>query len=267
MNPVKVSRGDSPVILGFPHGGTYVPGDIRNRLNSNGLILADTDWHIVQLYEGLLPGASTVEATFHRYVIDANRDPAGQSLYPGQNTTGLCPITDFDGRPIWIEGEEPSEKDIHSRTAEFHTPYHQALTAEVERVKALHGIAVVYDCHSIRSQIPFLFEDTLPDLNIGTDNGKTCTPEIETRVTEAAKGSSYSSILNGRFRGGWTTRHYGQPAKGWHAVQMEIAQSAYLVSEVPPFAFDATKSKPLREILKNILTALEAAAGRMVRHG
>ena len=256
MNPVKVSRGDSPVILGFPHGGTYVPGDIRNRLNSNGLILADTDWHIVQLYEGLLPGASTVEATFHRYVIDANRDPAGQSLYPGQNTTGLCPVTDFDGRPIWIEGEEPSEKDIHSRTAEFHTPYHQALTAEVERVKALHGIAVVYDCHSIRSRIPFLFEGELPALNIGTDNGLTCAPEIEKAVHEIAGTSPFTTVLNGRFRGGWTTRHYGKPGKGVHAIQMEIAQSAYLESEAPPWTYSEAKAAHLRRTLKHILEAI-----------
>ena len=131
MNPVEVSRGSSPVILGLPHTGTHVPADISERLNANGKLLADTDWHIHTLYDGLLSGASTVRATFHRYVIDANRDPSGQSLYPGQNTTGLIPLTDFDEKPIWEEGGGRTMRDIASRLAAFHRPYHEALAAEI----------------------------------------------------------------------------------------------------------------------------------------
>ena len=154
MTPVEVTRGDGPVILAQPHGGTFVPDDLWARLNGCGRELSDTDWHIGRLYDGLLPGATIVRATFHRYVIDANRDPGGASLYPGQNTTGLCPVTDFDGQPIWTEGQDPSPDEIADRRARFHTPYHAALAAEVERVRARHGVAVVYDCHSIRSVIP-----------------------------------------------------------------------------------------------------------------
>ena len=190
MNVYEVSQGTSPVILAFPHTGTEVPQEIWNRLNANGQILADTDWHIHDLYAGLLPQATTVRATFHRYVIDANRDPEGTSLYPGQNTTGLVPETDFDGKPIWKEGEMPSEADIAYRVQNFHAPYHAALLAEIERVKALHGVAVVYDCHSIRSLIPFLFEGRLPDFNTGTDMGRTCDPAIEAAAADVAAAAA-----------------------------------------------------------------------------
>ena len=253
----EVSRGSSPVVLAFPHTGTEVPADIRARLNDNGRLLADTDWHIHELYAGLLPDATTVRATFHRYCIDANRDPAGTSLYPGQNTTGLVPITDFDGKPIWNAGEEPSQADISARLDAFHRPYHEALAAEVERVRAKHGVAVLYDCHSIRSLIPFLFEGRLPDFNIGTDGGRTCDPAIEAAAVEvAAKADGYTHVLNGRFKGGWTTRHYGRPADGFHAIQMELAQSTHLETEAPPFDYSDRKAARLRPVLGKILETL-----------
>lgn len=261
MTVFEIKQGTSPVILGLPHTGTDVPPAIWERLNDNGRILADTDWHIHELYAGLLPEATTVRATFHRYVIDANRDPEGVSLYPGQNTTGLVPSTDFDGVAIWKDGEEPTEDDIAARLADFHAPYHAALAAEVERVKAIHGIAVVYDCHSIRSDIPFLFEGILPDFNIGTDSGKTCDPAIQDAAVDVALyAEGHTSILNGRFKGGWTTRHYGQPDTGVHAIQMELAQSTHLTTETPPFTYDEAKAAKLRIHLKNILTRIEDAA-------
>ena len=261
MAVFEVKQGSSPVILGFPHTGTDVPADIHARLNDNGRILADTDWHIHDLYDGLLDNVTTVRATFHRYVIDANRDPAGVSLYPGQNTTGLVPETDFDGVAIWKDGEGPTEADIAARTRDFHAPYHAALAAEIERVKAIHGVAVLYDCHSIRSHIPFLFEGKLPDFNIGTDNGKTCAAAIE-QATVSATGAAegYTSILNGRFKGGWTTRHYGRPETGVHAIQMELAQSTHLATETPPFAYDTAKADRLRLHLKDVLTRIEQIA-------
>ena len=259
--PFALHQGTSPIILGLPHTGTDVPAEIWSRLNDNGKILADTDWHIHELYAGLLENATTVRATFHRYVIDANRDPAGVSLYPGQNTTGLVPDTDFDGKPIWNEGQEPTPDDIADRLETFHAPYHAALAAEIERIKGIHGIAILYDCHSIRSHIPFLFEGKLPDFNIGTDMGRTCDPTIEHIAVEAtAAAQGYDSVLNGRFKGGWTTRHYGRPQTGVHAIQMELAQSTHLQSEVPPFAYDAGKAERLRQHLKTILTRMEEFA-------
>lgn len=261
MAVVELTRGTSPVILAFPHTGNEVPPDIRARLNDNGRLLADTDWHIHELYAGLLRDATTVRATFHRYVIDANRDPEGVSLYPGQNTTGLVPETDFDGNPIWRDGEAPTEADVAQRLAAFHAPYHAALAAEIKRVQALHGIAVVYDCHSIRSHIPFLFEGRLPDFNIGTDMGRTCDPRIQAAAADiSASAEGYTHVVNGRFKGGWTTRHYGRPETGVHAIQMELAQITHLASEAPPFAYDAEKAERLRVHLKTILERIEAIA-------
>lgn len=261
MAVVDVEHGSSSVILAFPHTGTEVPDEIGRRLNPNGRLLADTDWHIHRLYAGLLPDATTVRATFHRYVIDANRDPSGTSLYPGQNTTGLVPTTDFNGEPIWDAGAEPDAGDVAERRARFHAPYHAALAAEIARVRAQHGIAVVYDCHSIRSVIPFLFEGRLPDFNIGTDGGRTCAPAIERAAVEVcAAAPGYSSVLNGRFRGGWTTRHYGRPDDGVHAIQMELAQATHLATEAPPFAYDDAKAERLRVPLRTLLQRIEAIA-------
>ncbi len=264
MIPVEVVEGDGPVVLGLPHTGTWLPEDVRAGLNATGLELADTDWHIHELYAGLLPGATTVRATFHRYVIDANRGPDDASLYPGQNTTGLCPVTDFDGRPIWREGREPYADEITARRAGWHAPYHAALAAQIERVRAQHGVAILYDCHSIRSRIPFLFDGTLPDFNIGTNCGASCDPRIETAVAEiCGSADDYTSTLNGRFKGGWTTRHYGRPASGLHAIQMELAQSTHLATEAAPFAYDAVKASRLRAHLKAILETLAALAPRL----
>ena len=254
MNPVEVHQGDSPLVLGLPHTGTDVPGDIRAELNERGRALADTDWHIHRLYDDLFPGATTVRATFHRYVIDANRDPGGESLYPGQNTTGLVPLTDFDGVPIWSMA--PDDAEIATRKAAFHAPYHAALRGEIDRVKARHGFAVLYDCHSIRSLIPFLFDGELPQLNLGTNSGTTCASELEAIAWEFAHSSPYTSVLNGRFKGGWTTRHYGQPQDNVHAIQMEIAQRAYLADEAPPWDYDQARADRLRPWLKDILDAL-----------
>jgi formiminoglutamase len=263
MSIVEVSRGDSPVLLAMPHTGTQVPPEIAASLNETGRALADTDWHVERLYDRLAPGATIVRATFHRYVIDANRDPAGTLLYPGQNTTGLAPLTDFDGQPIWRE--PPDADDIEARRAAFHAPYHAALAKEIARLKARHGVAVLYDCHSIRSRIPFLFDGELPVLNIGSNDGVSCAGAIERAAVDAAETSGFSFILNGRFKGGWTTRHYGRPADDIHAIQMEIAQRAYLSAETPPWAYDAARAEPLRASLAALLATIEelALAGDM----
>ncbi len=259
MTPVEVTRGDGPVVLGLPHSGTWLPDDVAARLNGRGRVLADTDWHVDRLYDGLLPGATIVRANFHRYVIDANRPPSGETLYPGQNSTGLVPLTDFDGQPIW--DSPPDAGEVEARRLAFHAPYHAALEAEMNRVRALHGVAVLYDCHSIRSEIPFLFQGRLPDFNIGTSGGTTCAPAIEAAARDictAAEG--YETVVNGRFRGGWTTRHHGRPGEGWHAIQMELAQRTYLAAEAPPFAWDPDRAERLRVVLRRVLERIEHIA-------
>jgi len=256
MSLIETISGDSPLVLGLPHTGTDIPSDCMARLNETGRAMADTDWNIDRLYADLNADVTSVRTTIHRYVIDANRAPTGESLYPGQNTTGLCPLTDFDGVSLYLEGQEPDAAEIERRRDSYHAPYHRAIAAELDRVRAKHGFAILYDCHSIRSRIPFLFDGTLPDFNIGTNFGSSCDPDIAqavVRVCAAADG--YSSVLNGRFKGGWTTRHYGRPADGIHAIQMELAQSTYM-HKSPPWAFDETRAARLRPHLKTILDIL-----------
>jgi formiminoglutamase len=233
-----------------------VPPEIAARLNETGRALADTDWHIERLYAGLIDGVTTVRTRVHRYVIDVNRAPGGESLYPGQNTTGLVPLTDFDGVSIWRDGQAPDAEEVEARRAAYHAPYHAALAAEMARVRERHGFAILYDRHSIRSRIPFLFDGTLPDLNIGTNGGATCAPGIAATVGDACAASGYSTVTDGRFKGGWTTRHYGRPGEGLHAIQMELAQSTYLAAEAPPWSYDKTRAERLRATLRAILETL-----------
>lgn len=256
MNTVSVLEGNRPLILAQPHGGTWITPDIFQRLNRTGQAMADTDWHINRLYDGLVDDITVVQSHVHRYVIDANRPPDDRSLYPGQNTTGLCPTTDFEGNPIYQSGMAPDSDEIRQRLSRYHNPYHDALAAQIIRLKKTHESIIVYDCHSIRSQIPFLFDGILPDLNIGTNCGSSCSSRIEQCVSRICDNAGeFTAIVNGRFKGGWTTRQYGDPLSGIHAIQMELTQSTYM-QESPPWSYDESKSRRIRETLGEILESL-----------
>lgn len=262
LDAVSVVAGDSPVVLGMPHVGTDIPPNIFERLNPLGQQLSDTDWHIDRLYDGLLADATVVKAVFHRYVIDANRDPAQISLYPGQNTTSLCPETDFDGRSVWLPNQQPNATDIEYRLQHYHVPYHRALQAQLNRVKALHGIAVLFDCHSIRSVVPYLFEGQLPVFNVGSNDGLSCDESISTAVTTMLGGDSrFDMVVNGRFKGGYSTRHYGRPSDGQHAIQLEMSQRVYM-TEQHPWPYDEALAEQVRPTLAKALTELANSVGR-----
>ena len=265
-NIVTVTRGSGPLILSMPHPGTGLPDEVRATLNAIGRTVPDTDWHMRQLYAATERFAPTiVEAGLSRYVIDLNRDPSGASLYPGQATTELVPTTTFDGEPIWADA--PDTNEIARRREAYFQPYHDALAAEIERVKALHGFCLLWDCHSIKSVIPRLFPGTLPTLNLGTNSGASCAATVEAAAVKAMAATPFTQVANGRFKGGWITRHYGQPQTGAHAIQMEIALSAYLTDETPPWAFDATKAAALQAALSTIIqAALDAAASHERSH-
>ena len=258
MTTVLVEEHDTPLILSLPHSGTALPDGLRRRLTELGRTLPDTDWHIDRLYAFAenLP-ATTVTATFSRYVIDVNRDPEGASLYPGQATTDLVPTTTFAGDALYLDGEAPDAAEIADRRHTFFDPYHQALAEQIERVKASHGLALLYDCHSIKSRVPRLFEGELPTLNLGTNGGKSCAPKLQQALEARMAESPYTRVSNGRFKGGWITRHYGRPAEGVHAVQMELAQTAYM-HEDPPYAFDHDKAQALQPTLLGLLETMLA---------
>ena len=260
MSLVEIEEGSTPLVLGLPHTGTFVPDDLVNRMTKAGQGLEDTDWHVHELYAFARDlGASTVRTTVSRYVIDCNRDPSGASLYPGQATTELCPTTTFAGEPIWKT--PPTEEEIERRRTLYFEPYHRALALEIARVKGKHGFCLLYDCHSIKSTIPRLFPGELPTLNLGTNSGASCAPSVEAAAAAAMARSGLSHIVNGRFKGGWITRHYGQPDAHVHAIQMEIALCAYLAQEAPPWEFDDGTAAPLIAALDDVIeSAMEATA-------
>jgi formiminoglutamase len=261
---VTVTQGSSPLILSMPHPGTGLPPEVAAALNERGRRVEDTDWHMRRLYGFAAAFEPTiVEAQLSRFVIDLNRDPGGASLYPGQATTELVPATTFDGAPIWENPPDVSE--IERRKAAYFQPYHQALAAEIERVKARHGYCLLWDCHSIKSVIPRLFEGTLPTLNLGTNSGASAAPGVEAAAVTAMARQPFTQILNGRFKGGWITRHYGRPFEGVHALQMEIALSGYLTDEAAPWTFDETKAAVLQTALSAIMAAALVAAGTLER--
>ena len=227
MDWLRVHRGDAPLVIAFPHGGTDLAG-LDDQFVSPWHAQIDTDWWIAELYAFAAEmGATLVATDISRSVIDMNRDPSGASLYPGQPTTELCPTTTFDGEPLYRFGE-PDEAEIMQRLQSYYRPYHDTLAGELDRLKAAHGKVVLYDAHSIRSHVPRLFDRELPQFNIGTNGGATAAPELETIIANICAASGKSHVVNGRFKGGWTTRHYGRPDDGIHAIQMELAQRGYM---------------------------------------
>lgn len=264
---LNVDRGTAPLLLSMPHTGTEL-GSYESRYASPWLARKDADWWVEKLYDfGRDLGATIVRTTLSRSVIDVNRDPSGVSLYPGQATTELCPTTTFDGEPLYKDGQAPDAAEIADRRAKYFDPYHAALNAEVARLKAVYPKVVVYDCHSIRSEVPRLFEGPLPNFNIGTNSGKSCAAALTAAVEAACARTTFSHVTNGRFKGGFITRSLGKPDAGVHAIQMELAARGYL-SEIPgpvaegrwPAAYDPVYAAPMRSALTNILEACLAFA-------
>ncbi|MFT6752708.1 MAG: N-formylglutamate deformylase [Candidatus Azotimanducaceae bacterium] len=257
MEPFLHREGGSAVIVSMPHSGTFLPDALRGRLTEDGLAVADTDWHIPQLYNFLDElDVTVIQANYSRYVIDLNRSVDGSAMYPGQTETGLCPHSAFSGESLYLSGAEMVEGEVSQRVETYWQPYHSKMAAEIKRIKALYGFAIVWDAHSIRSSVPRLFSGQLPDLNLGTANGRSCAPELEARLNRLLVGQDqFSTVCNGRFTGGAITRHYGQPASNVHTVQMEITQKSYMY-ESAGFAFDEGRAAELRPLLRDMILAL-----------
>ena len=254
MNPVTLRRGRAPLLISLPHDGVFIPPALAARLTPEAVAAPDTDWWMAKLYSPLAEAldASLIVPTHSRYVVDLNRPPDDTSLYPGQNTTGLCPATRFDGGPVYRDGQAPSADEVAERVERWWRPYHAALADELERLKAQHGRVLLWDGHSIASRLPWLFEGELPELNLGTAQGRSCRPATEARLAAVlAAQEGFSWVINGRFKGGFITRHYGRPEEGVEAVQLETAQRAYLCE--PAGAFEAGRAAPLQALLQRLL--------------
>jgi N-formylglutamate deformylase len=241
----------------MPHCGTYLPPTLRPRLTDAAQALPDTDWHVDRLYDfaaGL--GAGILRATHSRYVIDLNRPPDDRPLYPGASNTELVPTTLFDEGPVYRPGAAPDAGEAAERLAGYWRPYHERLAAELAALHDRFGVALLFDAHSIRSVVPRFFAGRLPDLNLGTGDGRSAAADLTDSLVEAAsKTETYSTVLNGRFKGGYITRTYGRPAAGIHAVQLELSQATYM-DEDPPYAFRDDRAAALRPVLRRLLEAL-----------
>jgi N-formylglutamate deformylase len=254
MELYRFRAGATPLLVSMPHSGTHVPDWLAPRLSAAARTLPDTDWHLERLYDFVDDlGASVLVATHSRYVVDLNRPPHNANLYPGKDTTDIVPLDTFHREPVYLPGFPPSEEEVAKRIETYWRPYHQRLQQALAEIKAQHGYALLWDAHSIFSVLPRFFAGKLPDLNLGTVNGKSCAPGIGEALAKSVEG--YSVVLNGRFKGGYITRRYGDPANRVHAVQLELSEAIYM-DESPPYGFREDLARELRPQLRTLLELL-----------
>ena len=250
-------RGTAPLLVSLPHVGTLIPAPLQPALVERALMLEDTDWFLDQVYafvRGL--GASLIVPRFSRYVIDLNRPPQNTAMYPGVNNTELCPTRFFSGEALYRDGHAPDDTEVKRRVLAYWRPYHDALAGELERIKGAFGHAVLFDGHSIKSELPWLFEGRLHDLNLGTASGASCAPALRSRVAEVLQmQTSFSQVVDGRFKGGHITRHYGRPSEGLHAIQLEMCWSCYM-DEAPPWRLSAQRMERTAPVLLALVNAM-----------
>jgi len=249
----SLHRGTAPLLISLPHDGTALPDEIAARMTPAARRVPDTDWYVSRLYAFVRElGASIIVPAYSRYVVDLNRPPDDTSLYPGQNTTGLCPLVQFSSEPVYLSGQEPTQAEVGARVERYWRPYHAALAAELERIRSEHGRVVLWEGHSIRSVVPFLFEGRLPDLNLGTAAGASCSAALQQRLSAVLNAQrDYSSIVNGRFKGGYITRHYGNPVRRIDAIQLELAQCNYMDED--SFAWREDLASRLQGVIRALL--------------
>lgn len=255
VEPYTFHSGSVPLLVSLPHGSTYIPSAISDRLTPAAKRTPDTDWHMERLYDfaGDL-GANVIAATHSRYVIDLNRDPAGSQLYQNANNTELCPTTTFDLDPIYVAGKQPDETEIAHRIDQYWRPYHTKLRTELNALKEKFGVAVLFDGHSIRSVVPRFYAGRIPDLNLGSAHGKSAAPDLADLAFATLLGQGYSAVWDDRFTGGYITRTYGNPASNIHALQLELTWRTYMDEE--NFQYEPKQADQLRALLKELIAAL-----------
>lgn len=253
MNGFHFYQGSKPLLVSMPHVGLEIPDDIKIHMTDDALSMIDTDWYIDDLYNFLADmDVSVIRARYSRYVVDLNRGLDGAGLYPGQNETTLCPTNTFDDEPLYKHGHCP---DVNDRAEKYWRPYHDQIENELKRLQDKFGRARLWDAHSIKSHVPYLFDGRLPDLNLGSGNGISADHMLVEKLDQTVRNSNYSSALNGRFKGGYITRHYGDPQNNIDAVQLEISQITYM-DEAPNLAFRDDKAHMLRPVLKSLIQVM-----------
>jgi N-formylglutamate deformylase len=250
-------RGTQPLLVSVPHVGRELPADQRQRYVERAFAFEDADWHLDQLYGFVQSlGASFIVPRYSRYLIDLNRPQEDAPMYPGVNNTELCPTHFFSGDALYRAGMAPDAHEVRRRVQAYWQPYHDALRGELERLRVAHGHVVLFDGHSIKSELPWLFEGRLPDLNLGTAAGESCAPGLRDALGRVLGAQAqFTHVVDGRFKGGHITRHYGQPDHGVHAVQLEMCWSCYM-AEQPPFELDAARVARLAPVLQALVLTM-----------
>jgi len=253
--PYFFTPGTSPLLISIPHMGQELPEDIKQRMTPIAHQVPDTDWHLDILYDFAKEmGASLLHARYSRYVVDLNRPPTDDNLYPGQTKTGLFPEYTFRGEPLYLEGQGVTEEEKAQRLEKYWNPYHARLQQALKEIRDQHGYVLLWEGHSIASVLPRLFPGKLPDLNIGTADGKACAPHLLQAVEDSLKDCPYTWVANGRFKGGHITRQYGDPANGIHAIQLEMCQCTYM-NEDYPFEYRKEVADKVKPWVKGMVEA------------
>ncbi len=254
MQIAHVEKGSSPLLINCPHVGVFVPEKIMAHLSDAAALLPDTDWKIDELYLfARVLGAGLMTATHSRYVVDLNRPPDDGVLYESGGS-GLVPLQTFEGKSVYQPGQAPSASEIANRVDRYWAPYHALLRTELGRLRRIFGWAILLDAHSIVGRLPLLFEGQLPDLNLGTNDGASVPADLESGAFEILTRSAYPAVLNQRFKGGFITRHYGQPETGIYALQLEMSQRVYMSGT--PSKFDAKLAAAVQPLLRKLVELL-----------
>jgi N-formylglutamate deformylase len=250
--------GRTPLLISLPHVGTEIPADQHPRYTDRALCVEDTDWFLDRLYAFAADlGAGLLVSRYSRYLIDLNRPSENTPMYAGQNNTELCPTRHFTGEPLYRPGQEPDAAEVSRRVAVFWQPYRSAIEAELTRLRAEHGHALLFEGHSICSELPWLFEGRLPELNLGTVQGQSCAPSLRNGLAAVlATEPGRSHVVDGRFKGGHITRSFGRPAQCWHAVQLEMCWRSYM-DETPP-RWNPARAAAITPLLRRLLQAMIA---------
>lgn len=259
MTIYTLHRGHAPLLVSLPHVGIELPEKQRWRYVERAFGVEDTDWHLEKLYDFVRElGGSLIVPRYSRYLIDLNRPSGNAPMYPGMNNTELCPTRFFTGDPLYRDDCAPDTGEIARRTEQYWQPYHDALRAELDRLRSLHGHAVLFDGHSIKSELPWLFDGRLPDLNLGTVGGTSCATALRVALAQVLAGQRrFSQIVDGRFKGGHITRFYGDPDHGVHAIQLEMCWSCYM-REIAPYAYDPRLASVVLPVLRLLIGTMLA---------
>lgn len=247
-----------PILLSVPHCGTEFPTELTDQFKPDLRSAPDdTDWFVHQLYD-FAPqmGITLIHATYSRWVIDLNRDPESKPLYAdGRIITAICPATNFFGEKLYKdERTEVAGNEVARRLQAYYWPYHQQVQVLLDGLKQKHGRVLLWDCHSIRQHVPTIHREKFPDLILGDVDGTSASPGLIEETLSILDHSGYCVSHNHPFKGGYITRHFGQPSVEQHALQLEMTKVNYMDDQEQ--SYNRARAERMRSLLKKVFERL-----------